>query len=267
MLTYDAKIIADSINESGDRLTTFELTLPKFLLAELNTHRVFSRSAASSRAIPVKKVIEQVVNNPVIPTFIGKNQAGMQAVEEVNAEERELFLETWLQARDRAVEQAERLVKQGIHKQLVNRLLEPWMWAKDIVTATHYNNFFNLRVSPNAQPEFKVVAEKMQKCYMLNIPTLALSCDYWHLPYLDKNEIELDLTTKLKVCSARCARVSYLNHDGNYDIEKDIELHDRLLADKHLSALEHLAKPFKGKCGNFTGWLQYRKLHFPEFEG
>jgi thymidylate synthase ThyX len=265
-LNYNAEIVLDSIAPNGSRLTTFELTLPKFVLAEVNTHRSGSRSAASSRAIPTSKVIEQVMNNPVIPAYIGKNKAGMQATEELIGQERQEFLDIWLSARDFAVDHVQKLVKLGVHKQLSSRILEPWMWVKVIFSATHYQNFFNLRANKMAQPEFRVVAEKMLELYLTNKPK-ELVYGEWHLPYISDLDVDLDLQTKQKISCARAARVSYLNHDKVRDIEKDLELYERLVAERHLSPLEHAATPCDGVYGNFTGWKQYRKLICPDFEG
>lgn len=266
MLTYNAKIILDSIAPNGSRLTTFEITVPKFILAELNTHRIFSKSSASSRAIPTIKIIEQVLNNPVLPAFIGKNQTGMQADEELNAEDKEHFINTWLSARDYAVDHAKIMLKLGAHKQLVSRILESWMWAKVIVSGTHFNNFFKLRANKMAQPEFRVVAEQMQNLYQINQPK-SLGYGEWHMPYISDLDDDLSLEIKQKVSIARCARVSYLSHDGVRDIEKDLELYDRLVQFFHLAPLEQIATPCDGSWGNFTGWKQYRKFLFPVFEG
>ncbi len=265
-LAYNAEIILDSIAPNGSRLTTFELTVPKFILAEINTHRSASRSAASSRAIPTSKVIEQVMNNPVIPAYLGKNQAGMQATEELIGSERQEFLDIWLSARDFAVDHAQKLVKLGVHKQLASRVLEPWMWVKVIFSATHYQNFFNLRANKMAQPEFRVVAEKMLELYLTNKPK-EMNYGEWHLPYIRDLDTVLDLEIKQKVSTARCARVSYMNHSGVRDIEKDLELYERLVTSKHFSPLEHAATPCDGSYGNFTGWKQYRKFVAPNFEG
>jgi thymidylate synthase ThyX len=78
-----AKIIADSISESeyGDRITTFELEYPRFIHGELMTHRLFSRNAASSRAIPINKMMDQVLTAPAMPVEWGLNKSGMQAEE------------------------------------------------------------------------------------------------------------------------------------------------------------------------------------------
>jgi len=267
-LNYEAKILADTVNldgafATGPRITTFQLTLPKFILAELNTHRMFSRNAASSRAIPVKKIIEQVEQFPVMPVFWGKNQAGMQANEELTGQDLELAKERWLLARDIAVTHVRALVDCNLHKQISNRILEPWMWAEVIVTSTTWSNFWKLRCHKDAQPEFRHVAEMMKELYDSNIPVKPYHLDngYWHLPFVNPEEVDLykpDVLCKMSV--ARCARVSYLNHEGTYDIAKDIELADRLWAAGHLSPFEHAARLEKPRqwYANFEGWNAYR---------
>jgi len=147
---YKAVILADSISPQGNRLTTMKITFPRFILAEMNTHRMFSRNSASSRAIPFKKMVEMVQENPFIPIAWQKDHKGMQGTEYLT--DKEDFgnaviwcKQDWLKARDIAVEQAQNLNKTGVTKQLCNRLLEPFMWHTVIVTATEWENFFELR--------------------------------------------------------------------------------------------------------------------------
>ena len=278
-MAYEAKIVADSISSAGNRLTTMEVTYPRFVHAELMTHRMFSRNSASSRAIPVQKMIDAVLNDPVLPVWWGKNQSGMQAKEELSHIEANEARETWLSARWKAVESVRRLTEIGLHKQIVNRILEPWLWHTVIVTATEWSNFFALRCHPDAQPEIRVIAEMMRDLYYSDTPrTRGVGFGGWHLPYVDwDEEITADVETLKKISVARCARVSYLRHNNVGDIEKDIELHDRLAVSGHWSPFEHVAKPIhiddweSGKfnfmqdekyniwSGNFNGWLQYRK--------
>lgn len=147
MTKISAKIIADSKNTFGDRITTMVVTFPRFILAELNTHRMFSRNSASSRAIPFKKMVEAVQNNPFIPIAWQKDHKGMQGNEYLTdimdiqrAEYR------WLLAKTNAVEEAKVLSEGvGVTKQLCNRLLEPFMWHTVLITSTEWENFFALR--------------------------------------------------------------------------------------------------------------------------
>lgn len=262
-MTYSARILLDTI-ASGARITTFELILPKWILAELNTHRAFSRNAASSRAIPVAKVIEQVEQHPVMPVWWGKNQPGMQANEELTGAELAVAKAYWLQARDLAVEQAKLMQEAGVHKQLTNRVLEPWMWAHDIVTATDFDHFFELRCHPDAQPEFRVVAEQMRDAYRDSTPAMPrrVGGRAWHLPYVSDDELALyNDEAVLKMSAARCARVSYRQHDGSHDPLKDLALADRLLASQHLSPFEHAAfwSPSK-RHANLQHWCSFRTL-------
>lgn len=283
-MSYSVKIIADSINPVGCRLTTFELTFPKCLQAEFNTHRLFSRNSASSRAIPVEKMIERVMTNPMMPLYWGKNQKGMQAAEELTGGDREMAEFLWLQARDKAVASARAFIECNAHKQLVNRLLEPWMFTTVIVSATEYDNWFHLRDSEFAQPEIAWVAREMRKKYDENIPQ-HLDPGEWHMPFIDwddevaspiKNQHGdvvggMEITTRglRKISVARCARVSYLTHDGKRDFVEDYRLHDQLVQNGHWSPFEHVAEclPNDERSGNFFGWRQYRKSFETEHYG
>ncbi|GAB3766974.1 FAD-dependent thymidylate synthase [Microlunatus parietis] len=260
---YGAKIIADSVSAAGHRLVTMEVTFPRLVLAEFNTHRMFSRNSASSRAIPVKTQLTRVRDNPFVPDVWGRNQAGMQAEREVGEATAAAAREAWLAARDRAVEQAERLLALKIHKQLANRLLEPFLWHTVIVTATDWSNFFALRANPEAQPEIGRVAALMQQAYGSGTPAVVGEGD-WHLPLLQPEEYDgsFEHTEQARqVSAARCARVSYLTHDGRRDLDADLKLYRRLVESGHLSPLEHVATPDPGgaRIGNFLGWRQLRK--------
>lgn len=328
-----AKIVADSVSPSGIRLTTMELNYPRFIHAEAKTHRVFSlddeqyelvlkqevslmddimlsRNASSSRAIPVEKMLQQVRENPAMPIHWGKNQPGMQAREECRAtiglwywdeiiQERLPYFhsarEAWLEGRDRIVDVAEGFNESGYHKQIVNRLLEPFQFIKVIVTATEWDNFFRLRLHPDAQPEMQELAHQMKKA-MVNSSPEELAHGQWHLPYLSNDELAIAdpdecLEEAIKWSVARCARVSYLNHDKTFpDREKDIALADKLLEAGHMSPFEHQATPIGDEdcdieldgvtpmftnlpegithldrnsvswSNNFKGWIQHRAL-------
>jgi thymidylate synthase ThyX len=308
----EANILLDSINTSGNRLTTWVLTYPRFIHAEIMTHRMFSRNASSSRAIPVKKMLEDVKNNPAMPVYWGKNQAGMQAAEELDDSVpmtywtsdserianptvlsttltlRGAAKKEWLEARDNAVKYVETMSALGLHKQIANRLLEPWMHITVILTASEYGNFFSLRAHKDAQPEFQALAYMMLEKYNTSTPK-ELAVGEWHIPFGDKiDEVKLindslvkthgdkwwlnldgDVvvqSAKLKIATARCARVSYLNFEGKDDYNSDIELADRLAASGHWSPFEHVAKAqwHSGQSGNFKGWEQYRKTFIGE---
>jgi thymidylate synthase ThyX len=279
-MPYQVKIIRDSVSPAGTRLTTFELAYPRFVHAELMTHRVFSRNAASNRAIPVAKILQQVIDDPAMPVHWGKNQSGMQAREELGERDQATAKYLWLTARDQAVRVAKDLVLCGAHKQIVNRVLEPFQFIHTIVSATTFENFFVLRCHPDAQPEIKHLADMMYAAYHDADRTPAkVFAHTWHRPYVGyedfdeagkrfgnaKDQRELFLT---KLSVARVARVSYLNHDGKRDWDKDLALHDSLKESGHWSPFEHVAQALSQphQVGNFRGWKQYRKT-FPNESG
>lgn len=288
---YNVKILKDSINPTDDRLTTFELTYPRFVHAELMTHRLFSRNSASSRAIPTPKLVQRIRDEPVMPKWWGKNQKGMQAKAELEDEELYKVMEDWLNARDAALFWAERLREGGLHKQIANRIIEPWMFITVIVSATEYENWFYLRDSEFAQPEIAWVAREMRKQYDRNRPvprSNGSGLEGWHLPLVNLDDpadplfVSQDDAQSLAdvrqcpmykifvmISAARCARVSYLTHDGQRDLVKDLELHDKLSTNGHWSPFEHVAKawPSSKRFGNFIGWKQYRKFFPTEHHG
>lgn len=290
-MTIEAKIICDSISPDGIRLTTMQLKYPRFIHSEFLTHRVFSRNASSSRAIPIEKQIQAVLDDPAMPVYWGSNKAGMQAGEELEEEAIYWCKENWLVARNQAVITVDRLNVNGLHKQLANRLLEPWAHIHVVVTATEWSNFYALRRHPDAQPEMKALADAMWVAQEGSVPQ-ELRVGKWHLPYINvqdfllpENQKLIDVPTALKCSVARCARVSYLNHEGKTpSIEDDLKLYDRLVGSHpmHASPAEHQATPatwndpttLKAERhtqgvvklwsnpwlhGNFTGWIQYRK--------
>lgn len=271
-----AKVIAHStydIHDGTKEIITFSVSCPKFLLAQLNTHRVFSRNAASSRAIPIATMIKVVENVPVIPVFWGKNKPGMQADEELSPDIQTEALKTWLEARDNAIQSAKKMIDLGVHKQIANRLLEPWMYAQVLVTSSEMDNFYALRNHPDAQPEIRSVAQAMLEAHRASIP-VKLNPGQWHIPYVSEAErlaAEAEgpmannekLWTLLKRSAAKCARVSYLKHDGTTSTEEeDLKLFDRLMAGspKHASPCEHQATPrqLARQVGNLSGWTQFR---------
>jgi thymidylate synthase ThyX len=226
------------------------------------THRVFSRNSSSSRAIPIQKNLEQVLKDPVIPIFWGKNQKGMQAEFEISAQSREQAVDAWLKARDLAVQQAQILIDLKVHKQTVNRILEPWTWITVIITATEWDNFYNLRNNSMAQPEIQHIAKMMTHLSESSVPTL-LDEGQWHLPFISSEDrMALSGDDLIKVCVGRCARVSYLTHDGRRDYQADIDLYNTLLSDGHMSPMEHAAMSESSSSffGNFRGWKQHRKF-------
>ena len=340
---YKAEILADSLNPQGDRITTMKITFPRIMLAEFNTHRMFSRNSASSRAIPFKKMVKMVEENPFIPIAWQKDHKGMQGTEYFNNTEYS-FLEkenredeygsdqhylrsNWLSARNNAINIANFLNKCGATKQLCNRLLEPFMWHTVIVTATEWSNFFELRCprynsgkngstqyfskkdyckdlgtkteeydemywwnvnDSQADIHIQAIAELMWDAYNESKPK-QLQAGEWHIPFGDNIDITDNfawdnstgdlIEAKVKIATARCARISYetLGDNPKIDYEADIRLHDMLAQSGHWSPFEHVVRAMndeeylanaitinsdfnEGWCRNFKGFIQYRSL-------
>lgn len=275
-----AKIVADSVSQAGVRIVTFELTYPRFIHAELMTHRVFSRNSASSRAIPIKKMMQAVYDSPAEPLHWGANQKGMQARAQLTGFRRFLARFLWSTHRWYSLCHVWLLEKVGLHKQISNRLLEAHSHIKVLVTSTLWENFFQLRAHPDAQPEMHELAQVMIDAAHCSIPD-ELKEDEWHLPYIgaadrqDKFVLEqgIDSITKLKLISAaRCARISYTTIDHNYaSVPQDYKLGYQLVNQYplHASPLEHQATPdpfnrSRHMWGNFHGWIQHRKQYTSE---
>lgn len=252
-----AKVILDS-TYNGNRLTTLELEYPRYIHSELMTHRVFSRNASSTRAIPVDKYINNLSTNPVYPIFMA-NQPGMQADIELKHEVLDEAYWIWSEARESAIRHARGLLRLGVHKQIANRILEPFSTIKVIVSATEWDNFFRLRISPDAQQEIQLLAISIKKAMDDSTP-IKLDIGHWHLPYIRSWEEGMELSKLKKISAARCARVSYLNQDKLVEYDKDEELHDRLIESRHASPFEHQATPNPDDniTGNFVHWNQYR---------
>lgn len=269
-----ARILLDSISDEGDRLTTMEVKCHRFVLAEFNTHRAFSRNSASSRAIPFPKMVERVKFDLATPLSWPAEQKGMSGGAEVA--DPELAADTWKDAAGLAIRLAQRLHDQGVHKSVCNRLLEPFLWHTIIVSSTEWENFFAQRCSPLAQPEIQAVAYAMRDALNESKPKLVLD---WHMPLItDEDWVDVqerfgsknreNLYPILKRLSvARCARVSYLTHEGKRDISEDIAMYERLRSatPPHASPFEHVATPADADYeangfpyGNFTGWHQHR---------
>jgi thymidylate synthase ThyX len=258
-VAYSARVLLDSVAENGVRLTTLEVTFPRFVLAEFNTHRQFSRNSASSRAVPTAKLIERVERDPVLPLQWGRNTSGMAASDVLDEADADSARRIWLEARDDAVRHARELLELRVHKQELNRLLEPFLWHTVIVTATEWTNFFELRCAPNAQPEIREAAHRMRDA-IAESASQSIGPGQWHTPLLQSDEYGLALEVRKRISAARCARVSYLTHEGTREIEKDLELFERLQSDRHLSPFEHVATPSDdpGFHANFRGWIQMR---------
>lgn len=266
-MAIEVKVIADSVSTAGARITSLELRYPRFILAEVNTHRVNSRSSSSSRAIPIEKMIRQVMDDTAMPVHWGKNKPGMQATEEIV--DITTAKQVWRDAAAAAAGFAKKLSDLGCHKQVANRLLEPFQWTSTVMTATTWENMIALRAHPDAQPEFRVLAEMIRGALDQSKPVARdpyAGPDAWHLPYVtDEERTQYPLDDLRKMSTARCARVSYKLHDGsNTTLEKDRELFDRLVKSNpiHASPLEHCASAMIYAdlvSRNFTGWKQFRE--------
>ena len=282
-MSYSAEVIADSIAQ-GVRLTTLEVTFPRYILAEFNTHRVFSRNSASSRAIPVKRRAQQVRENPFVPEFT-KNKSGMQADELLASSSARNAEGYWVGSAKTSVEFAEMLADLEVHKQQANRILEPYAWHTVVVTATDWDNFFALRLHPDAAPEIQRTAQAMKAAMEASTPK-ELNVGEWHAPYVEQSEMGYgqhdDPDIRIVAISvARCAAVSYERQRAEKSVEEYVARHDALKASGHWSPFEHQARVAspgeilrkayhvwdeeRGRhvpvcIGNFrVPWLQYRK--------
>lgn len=290
-----ATVVADSINQQGNRLTTFQLRYWRGIHSEFMTHRKFSRCAGSSRARPSQAIIDQVRSTPWGPPSWGANQPGMQADAELSPEKALIAKATWVHAANNAAAQALLLLREGAHKQIINRLLEPFTFIDVVVTSTEYNNWWALREDEAADPSIRLLAKSMHEAFDASTPKILRVGD-WHLPFVDIEKetaaainylqkqnaahhiIAMEVTQVLrKVSAARCARTSYRNFDGTVaPIEDDVVLFNKLVSSTlvHASPLEHQATPdalvnnmwaHPNMHGNFTGWVQHRKLIHNEY--
>ncbi len=264
-MTYkiSAKLLLYSESEiTHKKIATFVITIPKFLQAQINSHRALSRNSGSSRAIPAKTIRRRVIENPFIPVEFGHNQPGMRGGKEVSGIRLFLAKKCWLWARFIPCTFHYVGEKLNLHKEVLNRLIEPWMFTEVVLTATEWNNFIKLRSDNAAQPEIQIIAKEID-IYLQNEKPQILKVGEWHLPFISREEfIKYDLVSSQKISIARCARVSYKLYDGSSsNIEKDVALCDKLIKDGHWSPFEHIAMATGSfdRSGNFVGWKQYRK--------
>ncbi len=275
-----AEIVEDTIC-NGVRLTTLKIRYQRMVHAEMLRHRVYSRCAASSRAIPVTKMAASATAEPL---HWGANQAGMQAGAELTGWRLWAVKRSWGLAGFIARRLSVLMAKLGAHKQIANRLTEPFQWMEEVITGTDWDNFFNLRCHEAAQPEIFAIALTIQMELRMRKPRQvergADKVENWHLPFITDIErhkasnLEYDSRSELcnavylaKLSAARVARVSYLNHDGTVPNRvKDMALFDRLIADPkalHASPMEHQAYPLSNghsRSRNYRGWRQFRAV-------
>lgn len=303
-MSITARVVADSINPWNSRLTTMVVTFPRYILAEFNTHRAFSRNSASSRAIPFKKMLKAVQTDTFSPLAWMKDHSGMQGteyfsitdVDNFNVPISERLDELWIGARDAAISFAERMHALGATKQMVNRILEPYMWHTCIVTSSEWENFFAQRAHNAADIHIEELANKMLVALNESTPRKIVPGD-WHIPfqadifrdpnfltymtnYFTKKGILLthqspsqtlreSQAIAVEVATAKCARASYITFDADKSIEEQVELHAKLKAGnpKHMSPFEHSAlcgeersSAIASNFGSYNGWIQYRKM-------
>lgn len=301
------EVILASKGPDQKPIYTIRMRYPRIIHGEIMTHRVFSRNARSSRAVPVKTMLNEVQTTPFVPWHWGANQKGMQAAEECDEEvlvnwDHEIGFEdwccrseAWAEASDHAMRIAEAFMDAGYHKQIVNRLLEPFSWIDVLITSTNWDNFLWLRDHKDAEPHIQDLARLVRQA-INEAEIQELEPGQWHLPYID--EITFDwlddtdsderkdsmLEQLMKISAARCARISYKPFDGDSSYEKELARYDMLVSSDrvHASPTEHQATPdrlinmeinqgwaFPKKTlgwaepqlhGNLEGYLQARKL-------
>ena len=254
-----AKVICDSISEAGVRLTTFEIEYPRIVMSEFNTMRAISKNSSSSRAIPVSKMLEHTKNINLKPIYFGSKKSGMQAGDELLGVELEQAKGVWEASLRNAVESSEMLDSLGVAKEVTNRLVEPFQLVKVVCTATDWDNFFNLRLHPDSDPNICMLAYKMYKAMQESKP-ITLKAGEWHLPYVnlgwngkgemcyaDEDFNFVDLGQAIKLSAASCASVSYRTE--GMTLEKADKIFDMLIDAEviHASPFEHLGTPIKPK--------------------
>lgn len=269
--TITARVVEDSISTiTGVRLTTLQLRYPRFVHDELLTHRIFSRNSSSSRAIPVSRMIDDIERDPAEPIHWGRNQKGMQARRELEGAELATVQALWREDREHSIMMARAMADSNAHKQIVNRGIQNHGHINVVVTATDWANFIHVRAHKDAAPEIEELAKQMKRA--LHGPHTApaeLGEGEWHLPYVSALERTLyPLEDQIAASTARCARTSYLTHEGGQPVlEDDLRLahslvHTKPEDPKHASPAEHQATPAadSGFVRNLRGWTMQRAL-------
>lgn len=272
-----AQVIAHSTNKVNNKhIVTLKIVAPRIILAEINTHRVRSLSCSSSRAIPAYKLRKAVWDNPFVPVYFGKNKSGMQAIVQLEGTQLTTARFMWKAASKAAVFFHWLMEKANVHKQTCNRILEPWLSVTATLTMTEFDNFFKLRYSEFAQPEFICLAKAIYDAIKASTPTI-LETNECHLPWIDQADRDAlgnDIVKLIKVSTARSCRSSYANMLGKKsEPQQDLKLYDTLLGNGHLSPFEHIAfVPNQGRISkelhanlqrNFRGWYQFRAFVDP----
>lgn len=262
-MNYACEILADSANPNGDRLTTFEITFPRMVLADITRHRMLSYSIESTRAVPVEKRIEMVRDHPFVP-MMRERATGMGRGALLGGEAQRFAEQHWIKAAHAAAYYAQDLLH--TEKGLVGRLLEPFSWVTGIISGTEWENFFALRCDEGAQMELQIIAEMMRDAYDASTPSL-LQWGQWHLPLISEQEHRgiypmIAPSFLAGVSAGRCAAVSYARHaiDEAPGVSHE-RWEKRLRPAAHWSPAEHPAMAHEGRAGNFTGFQQLRKFY------
>jgi hypothetical protein len=256
-----AEVICDSINSAGVRITTFVLEYPLYIHNQLLTHRMFSRSSSSSRAIPVIRLIDEIERDPAIPEVFRMNQKGMSPSEPLNEKDNARAINIVKEHMNNAFQTAIALSELGVHKQWANRYLAPFSHIRTVVTATDWLNFYDLRDSEHAQDEIALLAVAMKAAHKESVPSAGES----HIPFILKEEMSLPRHARCMISAARCARASYRLHGTEItsSITNDVGLYKSLVLDGHMGPLEHQAFTSNDKeyYANFSGWIQLRSIY------
>lgn len=275
-----ATIVADSINQHNDRITTFELTLPKSLVAQFNTHGMVRRNSASSRAIPTAKVIDQITHDPYLPSRWGSNKKGMQPGDALAQATSADLTTLALDIRDAVLSGVERMAALGAAKEDINRYLEPWMWSTIVATATEWENYFKQRDHDDAQSAHAKLARLMREAMDDSVPVrrygrlnVKTEADLWHLPYVTNDErYTLRPEVLPRLSAVRCARVSYGRQGETRDVMDELRRYEDFPRNGHWSPLEMPCRAEPDGAfddgGNLTmwfgpyrGWKPLRKLY------
>ncbi len=260
---YQVKLISCTVYLGGVvriPITSVQFRIPASFLAQFNTHAALCKSAESARAIPLRTFREKVLADPYFPTSWGKNQRGMMAESHLDKEAQEKAVIMSRAALYGAVRHHENMEELGIHKQDANRLLEPWAWKNVIATATDWENFFALRCAEDAQPTMQELSWAIAGVVLTASPKY----DSLHLPYVldeERAEYKNQPHQLFMLSAARCARVSYAQHDtGKVDVDKDFDLAQKLIKSGHASPFEHPAMAVDDvRVDKYRGWRSARR--------
>lgn len=255
---YDVRVILASITPWGDKIATIVARYPRFIHSELMTHKDPSRNASSSRAIPFKTMLRITRKNMAAPIFWGANQPGMQAHNELTGFAKWAAIFLWHLTGHIVLTMAWLMSFTKVHKQIINRMIEPWTYINVQITCTNWS-WLDLRMDPAAQPEFQALARSIQEA-LDSADYQVVSGGFWHLPWIKPSEWREHILDTLKLISAaRSARLSYTPvGEVKMNTGKDLKLATGLLEQYHLSPFEHQATPKEGRHANFTGWLNQR---------